>query len=148
MMRPTSSAIWAHSSASTFHMACGFRWRSSRLCSASSRFSSVRKRWRAATSRRFATSRRRFLGALNLPSCQVQPMIPIYLMLSGGLLCAHGIVRIFASLPTPPPRRSASGNGGGGAARRSSSRLFRDLCVYAFEAIIVLGIIVVVILGL
>ncbi|KAI6215174.1 hypothetical protein M3Y94_00354600 [Aphelenchoides besseyi] len=79
-----------------------------------------------------------FIGALNLPMCEIQPLIPIYLLLSGLLLILHGLVRSFSSIPTPRPRRTQ---------QRARSTLFRDLCVYAIEALVLLFMVISVILG-
>jgi hypothetical protein len=70
--------------------------------------------------------------------CEIQPMIPVYLLCSGAVLILHGIVRIFASIPSPPSARRQ---------RPARSKLNRDLCVYAIEGLVLLGMVVVVILG-
>lgn len=80
-----------------------------------------------------------FIGALNLPMCEIQPMIPVYLLCSGAVLIVHGLVRIFASIPSPPPSTRRP--------RSTRSKLNRDLCLYAIEGIVLLAMIVVVILG-
>lgn len=78
------------------------------------------------------------MGALNLPMCEIQPLIPVYLMAAGVVLILHGVVRIFASIPTPPASRRQ---------RNKQSRLNRDLCLYAIEGVVLLIMVIVVILG-
>jgi hypothetical protein len=70
--------------------------------------------------------------------CEIQPLIPVYLMAAGVILIIHGVVRIFASIPNPPARRDRSVN---------KTKLHKDLCLYAIEGTVLLAMIVVMILG-
>ncbi|KAI6240843.1 hypothetical protein M3Y99_00391700 [Aphelenchoides fujianensis] len=76
-----------------------------------------------------------FTGSLNLPMCEIQPLIPVYLMMSGILLVVHGIRRASRVLRLDAPQQ------------RRRSTLYRDLCVYAIEGLVLLAIVVTVILG-
>lgn len=60
-------------------------------------------------------------------------------MAAGIVLITHGIVRIFASIPTPPVSSRRQ--------RSITSKLRRDLCTYAIEGIVLLFMIIVTILG-
>jgi hypothetical protein len=55
--------------------------------------------------------------------CEIQPLIPVYLLAAGVVLIIHGVVRVFASIPNPPSRRNGN----------KKSKLHRDLCIYAIE---------------
>lgn len=74
-----------------------------------------------------------------MPMCEIQPLIPVYLLVSGIILLTHGIVRIFASIPSARPTRRQQQN--------PTNNLNRTLCVYAVEGLVLLFMLIVVIFG-
>ena len=77
-----------------------------------------------------------FIGTFNFPYCEVQPMIPVYLIVSGCLLIINAIVLMFGYFPTSRPTRS-----------NKKANLMSNLCFYGLEGIILLAIIITLILG-
>lgn len=74
-----------------------------------------------------------------MPMCEIQPLIPVYLLVSGIILLIHGIVRIFVSIPSTPTSRRQQ--------RAQGNKLSRTLCLYAIEGTILLFMIIVVVFG-
>ncbi|CAJ0581454.1 unnamed protein product, partial [Mesorhabditis spiculigera] len=83
------------------------------------------------------------IGAFNIPFCNVQPMIPIWLLVLGVLIIISSCVRIYAAIPMPSRRRAAARAG----APQQASRLSADLCLKGTELIFFLATIIWIILG-
>uniref|UniRef100_A0AC34QKK9 Uncharacterized protein n=1 Tax=Panagrolaimus sp. JU765 TaxID=591449 RepID=A0AC34QKK9_9BILA len=77
-----------------------------------------------------------FMGTFNYPFCNIQPMIPVFVIISGILLIINSLFRMLGHFPTYRKRRN-----------ERKSTLNQDLCFYAIEGLILLAIIVNVILG-
>uniref|UniRef100_A0A7E4VMR6 MARVEL domain-containing protein n=1 Tax=Panagrellus redivivus TaxID=6233 RepID=A0A7E4VMR6_PANRE len=73
------------------------------------------------------------IGTFNYPYCNIQPMIPIYLITSGILLIINAIVRMASYM--------------GQNQHPGNAKLKQELCYYGIEGIILLIIVVNVILG-
>ncbi|CAJ0963481.1 unnamed protein product, partial [Mesorhabditis belari] len=81
------------------------------------------------------------MGAFNIPFCNVQPMIPIWLLVLGVLIIISSCVRIYAAIPMPSNRRRQA------QAQTRATRLSSDLCIKGTELILFLTIIIWMILG-
>ncbi|CAD5217775.1 unnamed protein product [Bursaphelenchus okinawaensis] len=79
-----------------------------------------------------------FIGTYNYSMCEVQPLIPLYLILSGSALILHGIVRTAKSIPKPTNQRTQ---------RLRKTSLYPDLLMHGLEAIVLLYMLICVILG-
>uniref|UniRef100_A0A0N5AJZ4 MARVEL domain-containing protein n=1 Tax=Syphacia muris TaxID=451379 RepID=A0A0N5AJZ4_9BILA len=73
-------------------------------------------------------------GSFNLPYCTLQPMIPIYLVVTGSLFIVAAIIRIYSLWPVPENTRQ-------------SSSLGITLLCRLIEALVLLAILVWLILG-
>ncbi|CAI4232975.1 unnamed protein product [Auanema sp. JU1783] len=72
------------------------------------------------------------IGALNIPFCEIQPMIPVWLIIASLLFIVSAIFRIYNLIPSPPSRHKT---------------LSLDLCVKGLEVLLAIANIVWLILG-
>ncbi|CAD5222384.1 unnamed protein product [Bursaphelenchus xylophilus] len=79
-----------------------------------------------------------FFGSYNYSMCEIQPLMPLYLILSGSALIVHGIIRSAKAFPNPK-RRSRN--------RPKKSSLYPDLLMHGLEGIALLYMLICVILG-
>ncbi|KAE9418367.1 hypothetical protein Angca_001984, partial [Angiostrongylus cantonensis] len=72
------------------------------------------------------------IGTFNIPFCPIQPMIPIWLMVTGVLIIVSSTMRIVRLIPSPQHRRS---------------NLSLDLCCHISEGLLIVSNVVWLTLG-